>query len=200
MDPTLVTNLFGAIGLGAATGLNPWIPLFGLGLATRLGVVELSSSFDRLGSTPVLGVLGVLMVLDLIGDKVPVVDHVLHLIGFVIAPVSGAIVVAAQDNLVSNTHPGVAAVIGLTLGGVVHASRSTIRPAVTASTAGFGNPVISTVEDVVSTVLTVLAVLVPVIAFLVLVGLVVAVVVSVRRWRRRRADGAALRAAPPPAA
>lgn len=201
MDPTLVTNLLGAIGLGAASGLNPWIPLFGLGLAERLGAVTLTAPFDRLGTTPVLAVLAVLFVADLIGDKVPAVDHVLHLFGVVIAPVSGAVVFAAQDNLLSQSHPALAAVAGMTLGGLVHAGRSTVRPAVTATTGGVGNPVVSTIEDVVSTTLTVLAILVPVLAFLALIGLVVWAVVLVRRWRRRRSELRARRApsAPGPA-
>ena len=200
MDPTLVANLFGAVGLGAASGLNAWIPLFGLGLAQRFGLVELSPTFDAIGSTPVLIVLGVLFALDLVGDKIPALDHVLHVFGFVIAPVSGAIVFAAQDNLVSNSHPALASVFGMLLGGVVHAGRATVRPVVTGTTGGFGNPVLSTVEDVVSTVLTVLAILVPVLAFLALVGLVIWAVVAVRRWRRRRAGSTDLRAAPPPTA
>ncbi|MBS1837297.1 MAG: DUF4126 domain-containing protein, partial [Actinobacteria bacterium] len=78
MEIALVTNLLGAFGLGAASGLNAWIPLIGLGLAQRFGVVELSSRFDWLGATPTLVVLGSLLVLDLVGDKVAVIDSVLH--------------------------------------------------------------------------------------------------------------------------
>jgi hypothetical protein len=200
VDPTLVTNLLGAIGLGAATGLNAWIPLFGLGLAQRFGVVTLSGPYDALGSTPALIVLGALFALDLVGDKVPPIDHVLHLIGFVIAPLSGAVVFAAQDSLLSNSHPVLAAVAGMTLGGLVHGGRSAFRPAVTATTGGIGNPVVSTIEDVVSTVLTVLAILVPVLAFLFLVAVVAFAVVRVRRWRERRAAARDVRAATGPPA
>lgn len=201
MDPTLVTNLFGAVGLGAASGLNAWIPLLGLGLAQRFGLVSVSPSFQAIGSTPVLIALGVLFIVDLVGDKVPVLDHLLHVVGFVIAPASAAIVVAAQQNLLSNASPAMAGLLGVVLGGVVHAGRSTVRPVVTAGTAGVGNPVVSTVEDVVSTVLTVLAVVVPVLAFVVLIGLLWWAVIAVRRWRRRRVGGSPdVRAAPPPTA
>ncbi|HPU39110.1 MAG TPA: DUF4126 domain-containing protein [Microthrixaceae bacterium] len=186
MELTLFTNLLGAFGLGAASGLNPWIPLFGLGIAQRLGAVELSSSFDWIGATPTLIVLGALFLADLIGDKIPAIDSVLHLFGLVVAPASGAIVFAAQENLLSNTHPVLAGGVGLVLGGSVHAARSTLRPAVTATTGGIGNPIVSFVEDAVSFGLTVLAVVVPVLAFMSLVGLTVWAVVVVRRWRARR--------------
>jgi hypothetical protein len=197
VDVTLFTNLLGAIGLGAASGLNPWIPLLGLGVAQRSGVVELSTSFDWLGATPTLVVLGVLFVLDLIGDKVAAIDSVLHVVGLVVAPVSGAIVLSAQENLLSDSHPLLAGGLGVVLGGTVQVARGTLRPAVTATTGGLGNPVISAIEDAVSTVLTVLAVLVPVLAFLALVGLVVWAVLLVRRWRLRRRPGGSPRSPVP---
>lgn len=188
MEISLFTNLLGAIGLGAASGLNAWIPLLGLGLAGRLGVVELTEPFDRLESTGVLVALAVVFLLDLVGDKVPVIDHVLHAVGTVIAPISGAIVFGAQENLLSQSAPWAAAVAGMVLGESVHLARSGVRPAVTAGTGGVGNPVLSAIEDAAAFVLTVLAVVVPVLAF---VGLVVGVVWvwrRVLRWRRRRAE------------
>ena len=186
VELSLFTNLLGAVGLGAASGLNAWIPLLGLGIAERLGLVTLTEPFDRLGSTAVLIVLAVLFVLDLVGDKVPVIDHVLHTVGTVIAPISGAIVFGAQENLLSQSAPWAAAVAGMVLGESVHLARSTVRPAVTAGTGGAGNPVMSAIEDVVSFVLTVLAVLVPVLAFVALVVVTIVVWRKVRRWRRRR--------------
>ena len=191
VELTLFANLLGAIGLGAASGLNAWIPLFGLGVAQRVGAVELDAPFDRLGSTPVLVALAVVLLVDLVGDKVPVVDHVLHTVGVVVAPASGAIVFGAQENLLSQSFPWAAAVAGMVLGGSVHAARSTVRPAVTASTGGVGNPVVSVVEDVIAAAVTVLAVLVPVLAFASVAILTFWVVRRVRRWRRRRSGGAA---------
>lgn len=190
VELTLFTNLLGAIGLGAASGLNAWIPLLGLGLAERAGLVTLTAPFDRLGSTEALVVLSVVFLIDLVGDKVAVVDHVLHAVGTVIAPVSGAIVLAAQENLLNESHPWAAAVLGVGIGGSVHLARSAVRPAVTAGTGGVGNPVASTLEDVASFVLTVLAVLVPVLAFAAVVVITFLLWRRVRRWRRRRSIAA----------
>ncbi len=188
MEISLFTNLLGAVGLGAASGLNAWIPLLGLGLAGRLGVVELTEPFDRLESTGVLVVLGVVFLLDLVGDKVPVVDHVLHAVGTVIAPISGAIVFGAQENLLSQSAPWAAAVAGMVLGESVHLARSGVRPAVTAGTGGVGNPVLSAIEDAIAFVLTVLAVVVPVLAFVAVIVVSIWAWRRVLRWRRRRAE------------
>lgn len=198
----LFTNLFGAIGLGAASGLNAWIPLLGLGLAERLGWVTLTQPFDALGSTPALLVLGALFLLDLIGDKIVVIDHVLHAFGTVVAPLSGAIVFAAQENLLSQSHPWLAAGAGMVLGESMHLGRSALRPAVTAGTGGVGNPIVSAIEDAFSAVLTLLAVVVPVLAFLFLLAMVFFAVRFLRRWRRRRNEARArapgIVATPPP--
>lgn len=191
MDLTPFANLLGAVGLGSASGLNPWIPLLGLGIAARTDVVTLTASFEWLGTTPALAVLAALFLLDLVGDKVPVVDHVLHVVGLVVAPVSGAIVFAAQAQLLEGSNRWLAAAVGMVLGGTVHLGRSAVRPAVTATTGGVGNPVVSAVEDAVAAVLTVLAILVPVLSFLFLVAVVVWVGRRIRRWRARRAVASA---------
>ncbi len=106
--------------------------------------------------------------------------------GLVVAPASGAVVFAAQDNLVSNSHPVLAGVFGVALAGSVHTARGALRPAVTATTGGVCNPIVSTLEDVASAVVTALAVVVPVIALLAVVGLTVWAVLTFRRWRRKR--------------
>jgi hypothetical protein len=149
-------------------------------------VVNLTGGYERLGSTGVLLVLGALLVVDLIGDKVPAVDSVLHGAGIAVAPVSGAIVFGAQASLLSDTHPWLAAGMGMVLAGSVHAGRSAVRPAITAGTGGVGNPVVSAIEDATSLMLAALAIVVPVLAFVALVAMVAASVVAVRRIRRRR--------------
>ena len=188
VDVTLFTNLLGAIGLGSASGLNAWIPLLGLGIAQRVGAVTLTEPFDRLGSNAALVVLGLVFLIDLVGDKIAVVDHVLHAAGTVVAPASGAVVFAAQENLLSQSHPWAAALAGMVLGESVQLARGAVRPAVTAGTAGVGNPVVSAVEDAIAAVMTVLAIVLPVLAFVLLVTLVVVLWRRVRRWRRRRAE------------
>lgn len=198
MELTLFTNLLGAIGLGAASGLNAWIPLLGLGVADRLGLVTLTAPFDRLGSNEALLVLSIVFLIDLIGDKVAVIDHVLHAVGTVIAPASAAIVLAAQENLLSQSHPWAAAIAGAVIGESVHLARSAVRPVVTAGTGGVGNPFASAFEDLVSLFVTVLAILVPVLAFVVVVTATVVLWRRVRRWRRRRAARAAAAVPPDP--
>lgn len=181
-----LASLSAAFGLSAAAGLNAWLPLFGAALAQRLDLVELAQPFDDLSGTGALVVLGVLTAADFVGDKIPAVDHVLHVIGTVVAPASGAALFAGQTGLETDL-PTVAAVL---LGGgtaeSIHAGRATIRPLSTATTGGLGNPVLSAIEDVGALGLMVAAFVVPVLALVAAVALAALIVVAWRRGRRRR--------------
>jgi hypothetical protein len=182
-----VASLFAAFGLSSAAGLNAWLPLFGGALLVRLDAVELAEPFDELSSTVGLVVLGILTLADFVGDKVPAVDHVLHAIGNVVAPLSGAALFAGQAGADTDIPTLLSVLLGAGTAETIHAGRAAIRPASTATTAGVGNPILSLLEDAGSAALTVAAFVVPVIAFAAAVGLVVTVVVAWRRLRRRRA-------------
>lgn len=181
-----LASLSAAFGLSAAAGLNAWLPLFGAALAQRLDLVELAEPFDDLSGTGALVVLGVLTAADFVGDKIPAVDHVLHAIGTVVAPLSGAVLFTGQ----TGTEGDLPALVAILLGGAtaesIHAGRATIRPLSTATTGGIGNPVLSAIEDLGSLGLMLAAFIVPVLALLAAVALV-ALIVAV--WLRRRRPG-----------
>ncbi|GAB0103909.1 DUF4126 domain-containing protein [Nocardia sp. JMUB6875] len=185
-----VGAVLGAFGLSGAAGLNAWLPLLAVGIADRAGWIDLGSSYGWLSSVPALAVIGVLFVLDLIGDKIPALDSVLHGIGTLVAPVSGAILFTAESSLSSHLPPAATAVLGAITAGSVHAGRTVARPFVTGTTAGVGNPVVSTAEDATSLVLTILALVIPIVAFIAIVVLLIMLgwlaFRAARWWRARR--------------
>lgn len=191
MDPVTGTlgGILAAFGLSGAAGLNAWLPLLAVGIGDRAGWIDLASPYDVLSGTPGLIVTGLLLLLDVVGDKIPALDSVLHAFGLFIAPASGAVLFAAQTDLTSDLNPAVAAVLGAFTAGSLQAGRAAVRPFVTASTVGVGNPVVSAAEDGTSLLMTVLAFLLPVLAFLLVLavlGLIVWLVLRARRWRRSR--------------
>ncbi len=176
-------EVLSAFGLSAATGLNAYLPLLIVGLLARYtDVITLSAPWNALESPWVLGVLAVLLVIETVADKVPAVDSINDIVNTVIRPVAGAILFAASGNIISEMSPAFAMICGLLAAGGVHALKATARPVVTAATAGIGNPVVSTAEDVVSGMTTLVAVLIPALA----AAFVLLVLLAVLWWFIRR--------------
>lgn len=183
MDSAAIGSVFAAFGLAAAAGLNAPLPVFASALLARLGVVDLGAPFDQLSETTGLIVLGVLLVVDFVGDKVPAVDHALHAVGTVAAPVAGAVLFVGETGFDTDVPDPAALATGASLAGSVHLIRAGIRPLSTVGTAGLGNPVLSLLEDATSATLTGIAFLAPLLAFLCVLGLIPA---GIALWRRRR--------------
>jgi hypothetical protein len=173
-----------ALGLAAAAGLRAWLPLLVAGGAARLGVAVLGPSFAWLASWPALSLLGVATVIEIAGDKIPVVDHVLDAVGTFIRPLTGTVAAAAA--LVHVDDPLIALVLGLVVGAPAalapHVAKSTLRGVSTGTTAGLANPFLSLLEDALSLFIAVLAFLVPLLAVL----FVVAGAWLAWRWLGRR--------------
>jgi hypothetical protein len=179
-------SLATAFGLSTSAGLNAYIPLLVVALLARFTpLVTLNKPYDALSSWWVIGTLGVLLVIETLVDKVPAADTVNDIIQTFIRPAAGAILFAATTNAIG-LHPVVAAICGVLLAGSVHVVKAGGRPVVAVATAGLGNPVVSTIEDVVSFVTSLLAIVAP---YLVLALIVIAAGLitwwAVRRRRRR---------------
>ena len=189
---TAIGSLFAAFGLSGAAGLNAWLPLFASALLARLGVVDLAAPFDDLETTTGLAILGGLTLADFVGDTVPAVDHVLHAMGTVVAPASGAVLFTGQTGLETDLPAAAAAVLGALVAGSVHFERASFRGGTTLGTAGTANPFVSFAEDLGSAGLVLVAFVVPVLAFVLVIALLVLgafAVVRVRRALVRRRDG-----------
>lgn len=178
-------NLSTAFGLSASAGLNAYIPLLTIALVDRLtnGLIDLQGPWVWLSSWWTIGVLAVLLVIEVLADKIPAVDTINDVIQTVVRPAAGAILFAATTNAI-HLHPVVAAICGVIIAGGVHAVKAGGRPAVTATTGGIGNPIISTIEDIVSTITSIVSVVAP---YLVLVLLLLLIALLIRWGVRRQA-------------
>jgi hypothetical protein len=184
----LVTQLAMGFALAATVGLRTFLPLLAAGLLARFGYVDLGSSFEWMGRTATLIVFGSAVVFEILADKVPGLDHALHVVESFAKPVAGTLVAAS---LFTNLDPMTAVVIGLigggTIAGAVHVAKGTTRAASTALTGGLGNPVLSLFDDILAVGGIVLAVLAPIIAALIVLILVIGGLRLIFKRRRRLA-------------
>lgn len=158
------------LGLAAATGLRAFLPLLVVAVMSRFGIagVSFGPSFDWLQSDTALIALGVAVAAEFIIDKVPVLDSAADTVMTVVRPVLGVVVVWASF---SGADPALAPLLALIAAPVAVASaggKAVVRPGVTATTGGVGNPATSLFEDVWAGVLIVLAFLAPVLIPIVL--------------------------------
>jgi hypothetical protein len=171
----LVTQLAMGFGLAATVGLRTFLPLLAAGLLARFGYVDLGNSFEWMAKTPALIVFGSAVIFEVLADKVPGLDHALHLVETFVKPVAGTLVAAS---LFTNLDPMTAVVLGLvgggTIAGAVHVAKGTTRAASTMLTGGLGNPVLSILDDVLAVGGIILAILAPIIAALIVIFLVIA--------------------------
>ncbi|HEY8473949.1 MAG TPA: DUF4126 domain-containing protein [Natronosporangium sp.] len=186
------------LGLAASAGLNAWIPLLVVGLLARYtDLITLPEQWEWLSNGWVLTIIAVLLAIELVADKVPVVDSLNDVLQTVIRPTAGGLVFSAgaASETVTVSDPGdlfddrgwLPIVIGVVIALVVHAGKALIRPVLNTMTLGIGAPVVSTAEDTTSLLMSLAAIIVPLLVIGLLVGLVVLWWWALRRRRRRRA-------------
>lgn len=168
----VLLGIFSAFGLSASAGLNAYIPLLVVGVIAHYfpNVLKLNSPWDLMANPWILILLGVLVIIEMLADKVPAVNHVNDLIQTVVRPAAGAIAFAASAKVITDVNPILALACGLLIAGSVHVVKAAaLRPAVTATTGGAGNVPVSIAEDIASTAVSVLAVILPIIVGIMLI-------------------------------
>jgi hypothetical protein len=176
------------LGLASATGLRTFLPLLMLALAAKFGLfgIDLNDRMAWLADWPAISALAVASVIEFTGDKVPVVDHGLNVLGAFTRPIAGAV---AAGSVFAGVDPMTAAIAGLIVGAptafAFNAAQGGARLTSTATTGGIGNPVLSFIEDVLSLLMVVLAFLAPVLVPILMILLAIAVFRLARRMRGR---------------
>ncbi|TSA88069.1 DUF4126 domain-containing protein [Deinococcus detaillensis] len=177
----VLTGLLTSFGLSGAAGLNAYVPLLIVGLLQRYGVIALPESYALLSNTWVLLGITVVGALDFVGDKIPGIDHALHVFGGILNAAAGAVLFASHAGI-THLDPSVSLLLGFVVAGSVQMGRTVLRPASTALTGGLANPLVSTAEDGTSVLLSILAIFAPVLAVTLLLLLLY---FGFRLWQRR---------------
>jgi hypothetical protein len=180
---SLLLALVSGIAIAAACGLRAFLPLLGLGLAARFGILHLRPGAEWMAGDPALWALGIATVLEIAADKVPVVDHALDAVGTLIRPAAAWLGAFAMLQGWGSPWAQIAAFV-LGAGALaVHGVKAKTRLGSSVATAGHANPLLSVLEDSGVFVLVVAAILAPLLAL----AFVLALAWAAGRWRRRRA-------------
>ncbi|WP_250505814.1 DUF4126 domain-containing protein [Bowdeniella massiliensis] len=171
-------DIVSALGLGSAAGLNAYIPMLIVGLLDRYtSVVNLPAGWTWLSDGWLLAIVAVLLVVEVVADKIPAVDSINDVVQTIVRPASGGIVFASgmgDPQTVSDSASAfgdgrwVGFAVGAAVALIVHLTKSTARPVANVTTAGLAAPVLSAGEDATSVALSLAAVFAPIVVLVLL--------------------------------
>ena len=194
----LLATLGRTLALSFACGINLYATVAILGLARHFGWAPLPDQFEVFDNPWVIGVSGVLFLVEFVADKIPWLDTVWDGIHTAVRPLGGALVAVATLGEADPVMQGAVALLGALTAGSSHFAKAGTRAMVNASPEPFSNWFISLVEDVLVLALATVALRHPLVALVLCLALFAAIALSatliVRAIKRRF-----LRPPPPPA-
>ena len=160
-----ILSIFLGVGLSASVGFRVFLPLFALSLAAYFNIWELNESWLWIGSTTAVITLGIATVVEIVAYYIPVIDNALDAIAIPLATIAGT---AVMVSTVADLSPVITWALAIIAGGgtaaAVKSSASATRLGSTVSTAGFGNPIVSTIETGTSIVMSIISIFLPILA------------------------------------
>ncbi len=177
------------ISLAAACGFRVFVPLLVMALGVRFCGLSIDENLAWLGSDAALACLGAATLAEILAYYIPVVDNLLDTIAGPAALVAGAVVTGGMlGELPDWLQWGTGIVAGSGIAGTVQLGTTALRAAGTTTTAGIGNPIISTMENILATIGSILAVVLPLLAAAGAILLLFIGFFSLRKIRKFLAD------------
>lgn len=161
------------IGMGSAwlSGINLYATVATLGLLQKFGFVKLPGELDVLSNGWVLGVAGVMYIVEFFADKIPAVDSAWDAVHTFIRVPAGAILAATAFADFDPTVKTIAMIVGGGMALGSHGLKATTRLAANTSPEPFSNIALSLGEDIFTFGSTLLMTLVSPVAMLIIIVL-----------------------------
>lgn len=145
-DPLSAAALAG--GLSWASGIRLYMTLFIAGLFGRSGWIDLPPALEVLQSPWVIGVTGILLIVEFLADKVPGIDSAWDAIQTFIRVPAGAVLGAAAIGEMGTEWSTIAALLGGTFAAGAHMTKAGSRALINTSPEPFSNWAASFSEEV----------------------------------------------------
>ncbi len=186
MSTELITAVAIGIGLAASTGFRVFVPMLVAAVAAKAGFLPLNESFMWLASLTSIVILATATLVEIIAYYIPVVDNLLDTIATPLAVVAGTLLLTSVLPIDSELMRWITgAAVGGGSAAVVQSGSALTRLTSTKLTAGIGNPVVATVENVAATGTSLLSLVIPFFVIALFLLLVVFVFTRIRRKLRK---------------
>lgn len=161
----LVVGVCAGVSLSAACGFRVFLPLLAVSIAVHFFGFKVNADFEWIGSWISIVSLATATIVEVAVYYLPCVDNILDIVNVPLAFVAGAVVMSGA---LPDVHPylkwSIAGLLGGSVAGVTQLATTLIHGASTATTAGAGNNVVSSSENVCATIFSVGAILIPLLA------------------------------------
>jgi len=188
----IILQVFLGTALAAVCGYRIFVPLLVMGIAGLAGYMQFAEGFQWISSYPAVIIFGVATILEIAAYFIPHVDNFLNAISLPAGVVAGVIVAAS---VITDMDPMFKWTLAIIAGGgaatLTALLSSGVHQGSTAVSAGFANPVVSTVESVGTVAASVLSIAVPVLSVVFVLVLVIVSFVIFRILKRRKKGKAA---------
>jgi Domain of unknown function (DUF4126) len=134
-------------GMAWASGMRLYAVIFAAGLMGRLGYLHLPQTLHVLENPWVIGVAGVMLVMEFLADKFPVVDSIWDSVHTFIRIPAGAVLSALAMGDHDPALMTIAGILGGTLTAGTHAAKAGSRALINTSPEPFSNIAASLGED-----------------------------------------------------
>jgi hypothetical protein len=186
MNTEMITAVAIGIGLAASTGFRVFVPMLVAAIAAKTGVLPLNESFQWLSSWTAITILATATVVEILAYYIPVIDNLLDTIATPLAIGAGTLLLTSVLPIDSELMRWITgAAVGGGSAAVVQSGSALTRLTSTKLTAGVGNPVVATVENVAATGTSVLSLVIPFFILALFLLFTILIFTSVRRKLRR---------------
>ncbi len=145
MDP--ISSIALASGLSWASGFRLYATIFAVGILSKFEVVTLPDSLDILGNPILIGISGILMVVEFLADKFPYIDSIWDGLQAFIRIPAGALLAMGAINSNDPLIASLVAILGGSLSGITHATKASGRALINTTPEPVTNITTSVAED-----------------------------------------------------
>ena len=188
----LVMGVCVGVSLSAACGFRFFLPLLVASIASHLFGFRVNADFEWIGSWVSIVALTTATIVEVAAYYLPCVDNLLDIVNVPLAFVAGAVV---MSGVLPDVHPylkwSIAGLLGGSVAGVTQLVTTIMRGASTATTAGTGNSVVSSSENVCATIFSIGAILIPLLAIVMVTSILCVIGSRAKRLAARVAKIAA---------
>ena len=183
----IITAVALGIGLSASTGFRVFIPMLVASLAAKFGIFHPSGSFEWLGSLPAILAFGSATVVEIVAYYIPFIDNLLDSITTPLSIGAGTLLMTSVLPVDNDLLKWIA---GFIVGGGAAATIQTgsvlTRLGSSKFTAGTGNHLLATGENVAAVSTASLAFAIPIVIAVVFIGLFIISFRKFFKWLNKR--------------